>query len=94
MREDWCLPSVLLDLVINIACSCLCPLSVEVLRTGAPVIMVCIGLISFSHPGSLKALLVVLGLFSEGARNQIGIILYILYQCCAILQEVQHVAFP
>jgi hypothetical protein len=83
-----------LDLVINTARSCPHLLSIEVLRARTHVVTMCIGLISFSRPGSLQVLLVILGLFSGGARNLIGIVLCILCWHCSILQEVQHVAFP
>jgi hypothetical protein len=57
-----------------------CPhlLSIEVLRARTPMVMMCIDLISFSRPGSLQALLVVLDLFSGGVRNLIGIVLRVL----------------
>jgi hypothetical protein len=70
-REDWRFPLTLLDLIIHTVCPCPCTLSIEVLRAGASVVVVCVGLISFPCPGSFQALLVVLGMFPGGVGNQI-----------------------
>ena len=92
-REDGCLPLALLDLIIHTASPCPCALNVEVLRARASLVAVLVGLISFTGLGLFQALLVILGLFSRGAWNRIGIVLYALHWHRPILQEVQHVAF-
>jgi len=77
-REDGCLPLALLDLVIHTAYPRLRTLNIKVLQARASIITMLIGLISFTGPGSFQALLVILGLFSRGAWNRIGVILYVL----------------
>ena len=84
-RKDWCFPLTLLDLIVHMVCPRWCALSVEVLWARASVLTTFIGLISFTGPSSFQALLVIHGLFSRGAWNQIGIVLFILRWCHPIL---------